>query len=450
MFYTKYIETNDNQRQLKMKEFISEFTSIATVGAGYLFSSKNEKINEIWKDIKGDINFENLLFQVVRNNSLNGRTLLLPDYSDENGGKYLVDINENNTLNWINKARINDISAVISLDQFSIQNNSSYIIMMTFKLDKSGEKPKVIREVAYTQINGDKLPTAWVETDIPKDLRFEKYKEFDLDFLPVLEIWNKPFYGNATDYLELSDWFLASKQIDNLNRLIEIKMREAEKQQTRLYMFDQSSGDSEEIAEKNGLPTLFTKDMFIKIPNTNLQDMTKPWEIINGNFQANVYDETIQKSWNMIMRLSGHSGENDSTVQQTSGEIFYNQQSTQQTAKTKQTILNDKFNKLISVLFKLSGNEFDDDDWNFQIVENITNDKTQQATRLTMLVDAGLKTREEAIAEIDNITVGEAEEKAKQIEEKLEEERAQLMEEQQALAGDDENQENVNNSNNDE
>lgn len=391
---------------LQMREALARKVSNNIWGEGFDLQSDNEAINKKYKEFKEINDLDNLFMFVERQCSKFGKSIITINPT-EDGKNFMLNTTDPFWFTGVGKSFIQPQLAVIY--QRVNVSQSFYFIKTTYT-------PKYVKSEVYSDYQNNYSRVFEKEQEILKQFRLKRYWEHNLGFVPVVEVFNIPFYdhtfGIGMNAIELADWVcgtifeeLAWKTMNNLKKELNmchsrIAIDGATQEQIAKFKME---GAFESLEEQN--------DLIINAINGQVT-----FQPGVGDFTK--YTNTLDHIFDFYYKLAGSSrfsegGGAQKTVAETSTIRSSMVESIKQKIRLREVQIGTLIKKALACYGVLD--YYNEEDFSFKIVGNITRDETAWIDNKLKLIQGGVITVVDFIQELFNISKTEAEQKFEEI-----------------------------------
>jgi len=384
-----------------------------TVGKGLLVNAKNE---ELQTKLSAWLEQEDFYIKAWKNEqwcSVIGRSVmyLLPT---ADGGL---------TLRVATWNIMNRISTVDEQEQIAVIYDQPYRSDIS-TYQKITFTPGHVQVETYS---GQMTMVEGVSAEVPANKRIKSESfETGLDFVPFIEFTNLPmatFFAN-TNLVYWPDWLWARQLNDDFQEAIKIKRKERIGNRTRLKLnYNMATlKQAETMGISKALRELADADVILNENNVAYADKQQGNNLgmLVGDPHLDLYNQDIWNTFEMFVNFCGYDVETNSAngaQYRNKTESLMNVNRTQQTTSIKQKYRITKWLKLLKFVAKHYGwwDGVEPNPFSIEVIPVTMVDRLKQMEEIEAQIGLGLLSRAEAISQIQNIPLSQAEEKLKEI-----------------------------------
>lgn len=425
-----------NKKYFNGPMIIARHEATSLLCNGYDFNTKNEELKKWWEDFKHFNSFDNLIYTLAENNSLNGRSIVGLEKMGKNVGViqhyYLATAEV--SCDCVAKPRLVKLDIPVSFD------NKNYRIERIYTDEE-------VKSKLYDAANAEQLQISGETIELGKDIVIQKEYKHNLGFVPVVISYNFPFvpsqYQPQNILIRLnsgSDTFYShtlfklffqndTAYAKDIEELIEVIYKSLEEESAKSQTMVITSGGNGQSIFDNSLMDKTHLDAFRKsgfIVNMNGRDIevvVKP----NQNKLQEIFGliELLKEDYFNTCALSYPSIGGGNNKHSTEIKVLMLQ--TIETHNMKRKCLEKSIKEIIYKSALLYGFKEQEIDFLFKLNEASWESELEKVQALQIALQSGVVDKTRAIMKYNNITREKAEQVKEVIDGELKEKQEQMV-----------------------
>lgn len=413
---------------------LARYEAVSLMCNGYCFNTKNKRLAKWFKQFESFNKLQDLIYSIIENNSLNGRSIVGLERLGDNVGviqHYYLSTAEVST-DCVGTPRFVKLDIPVKFDE------TNYKIERFYTEDKTFSKVYSLGDNSSKEIkfNGDTYK-------LSNDVVIQKEYTHNLGFVPIVICYNLPYtitqynpqnilirwkcetntnYTNSLFKMYFqNDTAYADNICLEINETLESLFNEVIKSESAIVI---SGGNKQNFFDQNAdlidakKREAYRKSGFI----INVDDRNVEVDIKNNPNKLNEIYSLIESLMELYFNLSGLSfpkitgGNNKHT-----SEIKTMLLRTIETHKIKRRNINKWVGEIIYKSALMSGFKEEELDFTFRMNEQDLTNELEKAQALTMSVQGGIIDRLNAIKKYNDVPYEEAKEIKENVEKELKE-----------------------------